>query len=248
MKFINFKSGSKGNTSFFVLDNFLFLIDVGFNKKELKSFLSFINKKEEDINYIFLTHTHSDHIKGIKYIDKSKLYFINDEDGLIRKENIIKLYKELKINDFIITPIKTLHDVISCGYIIKYKNIKFGYITDTGYIPIKSLKYLKNLDYYYFESNHDIMMLIKSKRTDELKERILSVYGHLSNDTSYCYLNDLVGNKTKKVVFAHLSEECNEELTAQNKLNKILGKNRYFKNIKFSYAKQNKETIIDIYD
>lgn len=248
-KFINFKSGSKGNCSFFIDDSNFFIIDVGFNKKEFNSFLKEVDKSCDDIDAIFLTHSHIDHIKGLKYIDLNKIHFLKDEDIKVNENNLLYLYLTYNIGDFSITPIKTIHDVNSCGYIIEYKKIRFGYITDTGYIPLKSLMYLKNLDYYYFEANHDILALLNSNRTETLKERILSSYGHLSNDYSFNYLADLIGPKTKEVILAHISEECNHSLFITEELKKTIKKsdNLYLSIVRFELAAQNEPTelIID---
>ncbi|MBP5694230.1 MAG: hypothetical protein J6X03_02095 [Bacilli bacterium] len=110
------------------------------------------------------------------------------------------------------TPLKTSHDAINpCGFLIENDGEKLIYMTDTGTIPKKSLKYMVNADYYFIESNHDLDMLNNSGRPRFLINRIAGSYGHLSNEDSAYYMSGLVGPKTKKIILAHLSEECNTE-------------------------------------
>ena len=73
----------------------------------------------------------------------------------------------------------------------------------------RTLKAIKNKTYYIIESNHDVEMLLNSSRPEILKKRILSYEGHLSNEDSAFYMSHLIGEKTKRIVLAHLSEECN---------------------------------------
>ena len=100
---------------------------------------------------------------------------------------------------------------------------------------------LKNRNIYIFESNHDIEMLNNGSYPFELRKRILSDKGHLSNYDSAKYLASFIGNNTQKIVLAHLSEENNTEELALEALNDRLNKEK----IDFTdiiIARQNKET------
>ena len=91
------------------------------------------------------------------------------------------------------------------------------------------------------ESNHDIEMLNNGKYPFELRQRILSDKGHLSNYDSSKYLCDFIGDNTEKIILAHLSEENNTEFLAYDTLKSRLNK----KNIAFDniiIAKQNENT------
>ena len=82
-------------------------------------------------------------------------------------------------------------------------------MTDTGFISEKNLEVMRNADYYIIESNHNIKMLLQTNRPAELKQRILSDFGHLSNEDSALYMSELIGDKTKEIALAHISEEAN---------------------------------------
>ena len=78
-----------------------------------------------------------------------------------------------------------------------------------GYNSIDEFKVITKNDYLIIESNHDILMLMKTNRPMQLKQRILSEHGHLNNEDSAVAALEIIGNKTKDIVLAHLSEEAN---------------------------------------
>jgi phosphoribosyl 1,2-cyclic phosphodiesterase len=216
MKITILGSGSKGNSTLIEIENTKILIDVGFSYRTLKEKLNSIHVDPLTIDYILITHDHSDHIYGLKTYLKNYKPFIYMSKKIadvffdFKYENLIYIEDELKINDITITTLETSHDATdSCGYLITYKDKSLVQITDTGYIHSKELNKIKNKTYYIFESNHDIDMLINGKYPPHLQHRILSDRGHLSNDLAGSYLSRIIGPNTKKVVLAHLSEENN---------------------------------------
>lgn len=229
MKITILGSGSKGNSTLIEIENTKILIDVGFSYRVLKEKLNNINVDPLTIDYILITHDHSDHIYGLKTYLKNYKPFVYISKKIVdqffdfKYENIIYLEDELKINNILITTLETSHDATdSCGYLITYKDESLVYITDTGYINTRILNKIKNKTYYIFESNHDIDMLINGKYPQYLKQRIWGDKGHLSNELAGSYLSKLVGDNTKKIVLAHLSEENNTPEIALNTVNKIL--------------------------
>ena len=92
---------------------------------------------------------------------------------------------------------------------------------------------MKNLDYYIIESNHDVEMLMKTNRPYFLKQRIQGDVGHLDNVYSARLMVELIGDRTKEIVLAHLSEEANSEQVALTTYMKIFNEyNLGFNNIK----------------
>ena len=195
----------------------------------------------DDINFIFITHTHTDHIAGLKVFIKKHhpkvfltLDMYNELKDILNDYEILE--SEVILNDLIVDYFKTSHDTDSVGYIFKSNDKEIVYVTDTGYINIKNLKKLNNKDLYIFESNHDIEMLMNNPNYPyQIKQRILGDKGHLSNIQCKEYLNKIIGNKTKYIVLAHLSEQNNNPDLALNNLKEI-------ENIKIMIAKQNEST------
>lgn len=222
-------SGSKGNSCFIETKETKILIDIGLNCKNIEKKLKEINIEPNEIEAIILTHTHTDHTEGIRVFTNkynTKVYLTEPmyKELNTKLPNYEFINKEINIKDIKITSIKTSHDTDdSNGYIIENNNKSLVYITDTGYINIKNHKLLKNRNIYILESNHDVELLMNNtKYPYHIKQRILGDKGHLSNKDSSYYLSKFIGEDTKYIVLAHLSEENNTDELALKSLNKTL--------------------------
>lgn len=242
-------SGSKGNSTLIQTKTANFLIDAGSNAKNINEKLKENNLTLNDINYILISHTHADHTSALKVItNKYKPTIIlsepmyNDLPFLKDYDNVMFLKDNLILDNVVIENIKTSHDASdSRGYIITEGSSSVVQITDTGYLNQKYFEKLKNKNLYIMESNHNLEMLMNGRYPKWLKARVASDVGHLSNESSAFYLSKLIGNNTKKVILAHLSEENNTPEIALETLKKELIQN----NIKFTNyeaAKQNEKT------
>ena len=224
MKIIIVESGSKGNATLIYDEGRLLLIDMGITLTSLKEGLTTIDKKPLDIDALLLTHAHTDHTKGVQYLDPLPIY-CTEGTYSGNNVNIIKPYEKFLVEHFVITPISASHDSPNTvGFVIKNKKEKLVYLTDTGMIPDKTLSKMKNADYYIIESNHNIKKLHQTNRPAYLKLRILSDEGHLSNEASAIYMSELVGDKTKEIILAHLSEEANDPELALKAYKKVFQK------------------------
>ena len=221
MRFVVISSGSKGNATLVIDKGRVLLIDMGIGIRCLKEALEKENLNIYNINAMLLTHEHWDHTAGIKYLPPLPIYCTKET---LDKENVVALepYKPFEIEHFKITPISTSHDVRNpLGFVIENDEEKLVYLTDSGKITVKSLQKIKNADYYIIESNHDPEMLMATNRPMMLKRRILSTKGHLSNEQSSTYMTKCIGNKTKEIVLAHLSEEANSPDVALTTYKKV---------------------------
>lgn len=224
MKIIVVESGSKGNATLIYDEGRLLLIDMGITLTSLKEGLSLIDKKPLDIDALLLTHSHTDHTKGVSYLGPVPIYCTK---GTYKGSNVneIEPFEKFAVEHFMITPILASHDAEgTVGYVIKNKKEKLVYLTDTGMIPEKTLSKMKNADYYIIESNHNIKKLHQTNRPAHLKLRILSDEGHLNNEASAIYMSEVVGPKTKEIILAHLSEEANTPELALAAYKKIFQK------------------------
>ena len=219
MKFKVVASGSKGNCTVVLCDNTNLIIDMGISYLTLKRSLEENSLSFEDFSGILVTHCHKDHTKGLASLIKhTKLNaYIPQEmyDSLkeyIPKDRCVFIDDYFKINDVSIELIHTSHDApSSVGFIIYYQDRSLVYVTDTGYINRKYLARMVGKDAYVIESNHDEKMLMDGPYPRFLKERVISDKGHLSNTTTAKYLQKLIGENTKNIVLAHLSETNNTE-------------------------------------
>ncbi len=221
MKFSIVGSGSKGNACLIYNKDTLIQIDMGLPLKSLKKELDHLGKTVNDIQALFITHEHTDHIVGIPlYHDRVDLYA---GEGTYASANSVEPFIPLEVGSMSIVPFPTSHDATNpMGYLIEEEGCRLGYVTDTGYLSDEALALIKDCDYYYFESNHDLKMLMNSARPAVLKKRIHSKHGHLSNIDSAIYMAELIGPRTKAIYLAHLSEECNTPEIALSSYHKTL--------------------------
>lgn len=244
MKISVLASGSKGNCTLIQTKNTNILIDAGMSNLYIEKQLISLGVNPDLIDGIFITHTHVDHIAGLKV-------FIKKHNPIVYLTK--KIYEELKetlnqyviledkifINDLTVDYFKTSHDTEdSVGYVVSDNESSVVYVTDTGYINSKYFDMLSNKDLYVFESNHDVQLLMDNPNYPyQTKQRILSDKGHLSNKDSAYYLSKLVGDKTKHIILAHLSEQNNDPNLALETL-----KNKINSNITVEIANQNEMT------
>ena len=229
MKIKVISSGSKGNCTYLESGSTRILIDVGINYNFLKNSLDEENIDINSIDGIIISHVHKDHVGGLSSVIKkvSTNVFIKEElekelKKIIPKENIIIVDDTFDINDFKITTFNTSHDVPNSGYILEDDTSSFVYITDTGYINRKYIDITSNKDVYMVEFNHDEKMVMEGPYPYILKERVLGDKGHLSNRASTNYLTKVVGDKTKYIILANMSENNNtEELALKTLLDKL---------------------------
>lgn len=242
MKIKTLASGSKGNASIILCGNTKLLIDIGISYLNLKRKLEELNLELEDFDALLITHAHADHIKGLSSLTKHSKIKIYIPEGMyeelkdkIYSKNMEFISDEFSINDVKVELIHTSHDAASSvGFIISHQDKSLVYVTDTGYINRKYLAKMKKKDIYLIESNHDEKMLMEGPYPYYLKQRVISDRGHLSNKTTAKYLENLVGENTKYVILAHLSEKNNTEDLAKEAVSSKLKD----KDIKIIIARQ----------
>jgi phosphoribosyl 1,2-cyclic phosphodiesterase len=235
MKLVVLGSGSKGNATYIEHNNTKILIDCGLSFRQIQTRLRTKELDLDNLDGVLITHEHSDHIGGLNVLlNKTKTtcfvtqetydsfyykYADNINDSMIEH---ITPHDSFTIKDFTIYPLSISHDASDAvGYIITYEDKKIVYITDIGYLPKKDYELLMNADLYVFESNYDVTMLFTSNRPFYLKQRIDSVKGHMSNTDSAYNLAQLVGDRTKAIILAHPSRECNTSEIALETIHEV---------------------------
>lgn len=232
-------SGSKGNSTFIYDNGVGILIDCGISKRQLFNKLYSLGFNENNIQYVLLTHDHIDHNKYIDIFSKDIIYCGNGCLD-IEDSHILEAYQLINLAHYKITPLPLSHDATSpLGFVIEGDKESILYMTDTGYVSQKNMNYMMNLDYYIIESNHDIEMLMETRRPLFLKNRILGDKGHLNNEYSANLMVQVIGDKTKEICLAHLSSEANTKELALNTYNSIFeDEHLYFDNIKVADQKE----------
>lgn len=222
-------SGSKGNSTYIECGNLKILIDAGISFLQIKKALEDINVDIFSIDIILITHSHSDHIKGLlTLLKKTNIKLCTEKlvyDDLVKTitpNNFEIIDKEMNIDNVKIQSFHLSHDVECYGYIIEYDRKELVYITDTGYLNKKYIPRISNKDIYVIETNHDEEMLMNGPYPFVLKQRIISDSGHLSNQTTAKLLKKVIGPQTKYIFLAHISEHNNDKQLALDTVKKEL--------------------------
>lgn len=148
--------------------------------------------------------------KAKKAYDLFKCRVDNGSIILINRLENSMLYEDILLPNLNINVLPTFHDAAeSIGFVFNENDKKLVYITDTGYVHQSLYQLISNADAYMLECNHDPAILMHSARPYTTKIRILSDHGHLSNEDSIVTLAHIMGVKTKLVIHAHISQECN---------------------------------------
>lgn len=216
MKVVVLGSSSSGNSTFVSINNIKFLIDAGLPFGKLKDALYEIGESPEDLNFIIVTHAHSDHVRSLHSFNRvynTKIYMSIETFNEYNKKDCIKNYEFFDEFDNIMgikfTKIPISHDKKGFGFIFEYDNKSLAYMTDTGMIHSRYHEKLKNKTIYLLESNHDVEMEMNGKKFEYIKYRNIGDEGHLSNEDCAMYLNHFIGPNTKYIMLVHISENDN---------------------------------------
>lgn len=250
MRLCALASGSKGNSTYIETKTTKILIDIGTTSMYIEKKLKEIGVEPKEIGAILISHTHKDHIGGLRVFLKKYNPTLFVTKNMLKEldvitDNYVIIDDTFNIGDVKVTSIKTSHDAIdSKAYILENNNRSVVYITDTGYINQKNHKILSNKNAYVFESNYDVDMLLNSRYPYYLKQRILSDKGHLSNKDASYYLGKFIYNNTKTIILAHLSHENNSPNIAKEELlRRLKEENKKVDNIIISTQKERTELI-----
>ncbi len=235
MKICTLYSGSKGNAAFMRLGGVPFLIDAGKSTRTLCQSLLDIGESIEHIKTIFITHEHTDHISALTVLLKHRPMPVH-----IPRASAEKLAKRApshvldcliphppcfceELEGVQVTSFPTPHDsTASVGYRFSFledgERHTVGYATDTGYLSDDLLRGLCGCEAAIIESNHDAEMLMEGPYPDDLKRRILSRGGHLSNADCAILASTLAEHGTHHLLLAHLSEINNLPELAYNEV------------------------------
>ena len=226
MRLMSIASGSSGNCIYAGNDNTHILIDTGISKKRVEEGMKRLDLSPSDLNGIFITHEHSDHISGLGVISrKYKIPIYGTKEtieaiksygsvGRIEDELFVEIEPDMyiKLNTLSIKPFSISHDAANpVAYRIEDEKSRIAVATDMGTYNDYIINNLEGLNGIVLESNHDIRMLQTGSYPYYLKQRILGSKGHLCNEMAGRLLDIILNKDMKKVFLGHLSKENNYE-------------------------------------
>lgn len=221
-RFCSLFSSSSGNSTFIGSGKSGILIDAGVSAKRLMQALAQRDIDPAALKGIFITHEHSDHIKGLRILASKfsiPVYATAGTLKMLEENNVLngKFPCEVigdigvQAGDLIVKAFATPHDSVqSCGYTVEFSSgQRVAVATDIGRITQEVRKNLLGCDLVMLESNHDVGMLQNGPYPYALKKRILSDRGHLSNEDCAVMASELIKSGTTRLFLGHLSDENN---------------------------------------
>jgi phosphoribosyl 1,2-cyclic phosphodiesterase len=247
MKFTVLGSGSTGNAILLCAGQTKILIDAGLSAKEIVRRCGEMGVNAAELSAIVITHEHGDHASGLRVLLKSvncpvylsgatlEAYLfenrnVRPDEGFKRTEAVrgriveIESSQEFRIGEIDFEPFSVPHDAAdNFGFVAKFGGVRVACATDLGQMTTLVSQKLRRCDAIIIESNHNSMMLKTCPYYSwDLKQRIASRTGHLSNEDLAAWLTEEFDGAARHIVLAHLSQRANEphlaKITAETAL------------------------------
>lgn len=215
-------SGSSANSFIFELDGFSFILDNGFSARELNRRMKELSFNPSNLEFIFLSHIHADHLKGVETLSlERKIPVVIHENLNISEYTKRDVFHKLSVaplkrytyKTLNFTPFSTSHDAPSpLSYFFELGGKKITVITDTGLVDEHMYDLALQSNILFLESNYSEDMLSEGKYPRFLKKRISSNLGHLSNYQTGDFLDKLSKNpacRIEQIYLCHLSKNNN---------------------------------------
>ena len=228
-------SGSSANAYIFQTEGFSFIIDNGFSARELIRRVLAGGFDPSLIRYILLTHTHTDHLKGVEVLSRQlgipvvRHYNLDLHPflkGPLAGQIPAIPGEALRLGPLSVFPFETSHDALhSMSYAFELMGLRFCVITDTGVVTSQMASCAVHSDILFLESNYCPEMLERGPYPLFLQRRIASDQGHLSNQAAVAFLNQLGQTKRlrlQRVYLCHLSGTNNNPEVVQDHLDRHL--------------------------
>jgi len=237
-------SGSNGNCYYIGDQNDGVFIDAGISCKETEARMLRLGISIRSIKAIFVSHEHTDHIKGIAVISRKYQIPVYMNQTMIYngcvdvQKDLIRLYdanQPIRIGALEITSFPKHHDACDPhSFIVRSGTVTIGVMTDIGRACEQVIKYFNMCDAVFLEANYDDEMLNKGKYPYYLKNRIRSGRGHLSNKEALDLFLNHRAPSLSHILLSHLSKDNNCPDLVQNLFSAHAGKTQVIIASRFS--------------
>lgn len=212
-------SGSNGNCYYVGNNNEAILVDVGISCKEVEKRMGRLNLSLLKVKAIFISHEHSDHIKGVQTLSKKYNIPVYITQATLNNSHLVlenvlvksfKAYEKIVIGNLIVNPFPKRHDASDpYSFVVEGNDIKIGVLTDIGSACEHVIDNFKQCHAVFLEANYDEHLLQKGHYPYYLKERIRSGKGHLSNRQALDLFVNHKHESMSHLILSHLSKDNN---------------------------------------
>ncbi len=239
-------SGSNGNCYYIGNGNEAVLIDAGISCRETERRMARLGLHMKSVMAIFISHEHSDHIRGAEGLSKKyriPVYITMPAlraGGLRIDPDLVRSFQPheaIGIGELTVIPFPKSHDAAQpFSFIVKDQAVCIGVMTDIGHACDNVIRYFKECHAVFLEANYDVTMLETGHYPAHLKRRISSNKGHLSNDQALELFTRYKSPFLSHIFLSHLSKENNNPQIAAGVFQK------YFDDITITVASRIKES------
>lgn len=215
-------SGSGGNCAYIETEEARILVDAGFSSRQIRARLASIGRTPENLTGILVTHEHGDHIQGLVnlseacgipvYCNRPTLEAIEFKHETKLDSRLFVTGASFEVGDISVDTFTIPHDAQDpVGFLLRTAEGNIGFLTDLGHTTKLVLERVRAANALVLEANHDIKMLQDCPhRPWNLKQRILSRHGHLSNEAAADAAEQIMHGDLRHLYLGHLSRQCNK--------------------------------------
>ena len=221
LRFTILGSGSSGNCAYLETETTRLLVDAGFSGKQIETRLNSIGRSISDVQAIFLTHEHGDHVCGLPvlakrhkipvYCNRLTAEFLQTDLAGYSGWRLFESGATIDLGDLKINSFSVPHDAYDpVGFMFNHALGNIGFLTDLGYATKLVIERVRQARALVLEANHDLKLLQEdTRRPWSVKQRILSRHGHLSNEAAAEVAAEVVTDIMEDLYLGHLSSDCN---------------------------------------
>lgn len=228
MRFSVLSSGSKANCVLLQTSKTNILIDCGLSAKECERRLGELGVASSSINAILITHEHRDHVFGVPVLSRRlrvPVFASAKTASRMPPVHGIEHFDPgsvFELGDMRVHPFRITHDAIDpVGFRISAEGQVYAQATDLGQVTEGVRLALRGANSLLLESNHDADMLWACDYPWDLKQRISSTHGHLSNEVASTLLYETCHPELQHVILGHISENSNKPELALKSAEKV---------------------------
>ena len=227
LRFTILGSGSSGNCAYLETEHTRLLVDAGFSAKQIELRLASIGRSPADVQAIFLTHEHSDHVCGLPVLtrrhnipvhcNRLTAEFLQPQMPGYSGWRLFESGASITVGDLKVNSFSVPHDAYDpVGFMFNHALGNIGFLTDLGYATKLVIERVRQARALVLEANHDLQLLQEDrKRPWSVKQRILSRHGHLSNEAAAEVAAEVVTDLMEDLYLGHLSADCNSPAHAR---------------------------------